>query len=123
MPMISSVQNIQSSIKNAPDNVIGMVKGLSDNVVDSINKSISVASPQATQTPGTASNSNSSSSFSSLNAANTQSANSSGSGGSGASFGGKSKINSATIDRTLLNNDDIVTLYVKLSFDKTLRMI
>jgi hypothetical protein len=32
-PMISSVQSIQSSIKNAPDNVIGMVKGLSDNIL------------------------------------------------------------------------------------------
>ncbi|CAF0922022.1 unnamed protein product [Brachionus calyciflorus] len=32
-PMISSVQTLQSSIKNAPDNVIGMVKGISDNLL------------------------------------------------------------------------------------------
>ena len=36
------MQNIQATIKNAPDNVIGMVKGLSDNIitntVESINK-------------------------------------------------------------------------------------
>jgi hypothetical protein len=37
-PMISSVQNIQMTIKNAPDNVICMVKGLTDTVESSINK-------------------------------------------------------------------------------------
>ncbi len=41
-PVLSSVQNFQTSIKNAPDNVIGIVKGLSDNIitntVESINK-------------------------------------------------------------------------------------
>lgn len=31
--MISSVQNIQTSIKNAPDNVLEMVKGISDNLL------------------------------------------------------------------------------------------
>ncbi len=30
---LSTVKNIQASIKNAPDNVIGMVKGLSDNLI------------------------------------------------------------------------------------------
>lgn len=32
-PVISSVQNIQTSIKNAPDNMIDMFKGLSDNLL------------------------------------------------------------------------------------------
>ena len=40
--MITSVHTIQTSIKNAPDNVIGMVKGISDNIitntVDTFNK-------------------------------------------------------------------------------------
>lgn len=35
--MISSVQNIQTSIKNAPDNVLGMVKGISDNLLNDSN--------------------------------------------------------------------------------------
>ncbi len=30
---LSTVKNIQSSIKNAPDNMIGMVKGFSDNII------------------------------------------------------------------------------------------
>src|SRR5262245_33062476 len=32
-PMLNSVQNIQTSIKNAPDNVIDMFKGISDNLL------------------------------------------------------------------------------------------
>jgi hypothetical protein len=46
-PMISSVQNIQSSIKNAPDNVIGMVKGLSDNIL----MSSTINTPTTDSTP------------------------------------------------------------------------
>jgi hypothetical protein len=37
-PMISSVQNLQTTIKNAPENMIGMVKGITDTVESSINK-------------------------------------------------------------------------------------
>ena len=33
VPMISSVNSFQASIKNAPDNVFGMVKGFSDNLI------------------------------------------------------------------------------------------
>ena len=32
-PMLSSVQSFQTTIKNAPDNVMGMVKGISDNLL------------------------------------------------------------------------------------------
>jgi hypothetical protein len=50
--MITSVHTIQTSIKNAPDNVIGMVKGISDNIltntVDTFNKINPVGSASST---------------------------------------------------------------------------
>ena len=51
-PVLSSVHNIQATIKNAPDNVIGMVKGLSDNIITNTVESINKIRP-TTSTPNT----------------------------------------------------------------------
>lgn len=50
-PVLSSVQNIQATIKNAPDNVIGMVKGLSDNILTNTVESINKIRPTNTSIP------------------------------------------------------------------------
>ena len=53
-PMISSVQNIQSSILNAPDNVMGIVSKISDNLlpnnmVESLSNKLNATSPTGQQ--------------------------------------------------------------------------
>lgn len=112
--MITSVQSIQSSIKNAPDNVLGMVKGISDNllsnsVVDSLSK---------INTPSSGISSQNSQSSSTLYSAttpttpqNNQSILSPGNlSNSMTSSTSNSKINQQelnAIDRTVLNGDDI----------------
>lgn len=63
---LSTVKNIQSSIKNAPDNVFGMVKGLSDNlisstVVDTFSKINTASMPNTNSQAANTSLSNSSS--------------------------------------------------------------
>jgi hypothetical protein len=119
-PVISSVQSFQTTIKNAPENVMGMVKGISDNL---LTNSITTTSSSSVST----STNNQTQSYASIN--NSQINNN-----------GNSKLRQSTssnqiasnnppqtvtsqntngvnqIERTILNGDDLVSIYFKELF-------
>ena len=121
-PVISSVQSFQTTIKNAPENVMGMVKGISDNL---LTNSITTTSCSSVST----STNNQTQSYASIN--NSQINNN-----------GNSKLRQSTssnqiasnnppqavtsqntngvnqIERTILNGDDLVSTYfIELFFE------
>ena len=71
--MISSVQNIQTTLINAPDNVIGMVKGVSEMVLNEATRSTSSASNTPLRNNDSLPRNNSQSSSSRLSNASNQS--------------------------------------------------
>ena len=115
--MISSVQNIQTSIKNAPENVLGMVKGISDNLTsnnssDSINKFNSQSSVTSLPSPQLIHN-QSMTNLSSLNTSNLNNT-------------AKIQIDKkdiSSIDKTILNNDDMVKLFLNDIFIRFLQFL
>ena len=101
-PMISSVQSFQTTIKNAPDNVIGMVKGISDNLLPT---------NPTTLPPPMSSNANNTNNptmkhSNSINQISSNSALSSSALSSSTSSKGVNHI-----ERTILNGDDLVIIF------------
>lgn len=135
-PMISSVQNIQTTLINAPDNVLGMVKGVSELVLlgnessNNNNNHKSSSSPTSSTAPSAMSTMNNSSSslVSSTSSADIQRTryqslqshstivvpsgvlNSSTPKSQSVSGGGPTE-GKELIDRTVLNDDDMVSYF------------
>ncbi len=116
-PMISSVQSFQTTIKNAPDNVIGMVKGISDNLLTNSITNMTMTSSSATISSANNQNqSSSTSSSSTTNSGNNRlsqsiSSNQISSSSSQTAVQNSKGVNQ--IERTILNGDDLVNiLYV-----------
>ncbi len=114
-PVISSVQSFQTTIKNAPENVMGMVKGISDNlltnsITTTSSSSVSTSTNNQTQSYASINNSqinnNGNSKLRQSTSSNQIASNNPPQTGTSQNTNGVNQI-----ERTILNGDDLVSTY------------
>lgn len=124
--MISSVQNIQTTLINAPDNVIGMVKGVSELVLsnDSYKSSPPTTTGSSSSLLSLVNNNNNNNSYNNSNSSHgdlqrpryqslqTHSSSMVSSSNAGGLVSSTPN-NKELIDKTVLNDDDMVGYFLK----------